>query len=455
MTYKHIYVPVDNSEHSNRAVELGVRLARSFGAKVTASHVYAAKLHDMRFKQMEFTLPAEHRQDAKLERQRKNHDSLIGMGLKLVSDSYLDAVERKCGAAKVPFERKIMEGRNWEALSQDIATGGYDLVVMGALGTGAVGSSMLGSVCERVSRRVGQDILVVKDPRPLARQSGPIVAGIDGSPQSFAGLDIALALAEAVAAKPRVGAAKVRAVAVFDPYLHGAIFKGMVNVLSGKAARVFRFREQERLHKEVIDNGLAKVYQSHLDIASRMAREKGVAVETALKAGKPFDRILDLARRSGARLLVLGKVGLHSGERIDIGSNAENLLRLAPCNVLLTRRKLLPPPGLRAESSLAWTEEAKSRLGRVPGFARGVAQGMVQRHAFERGYSVVSGSVIDEVMSVFMPKAAAALQEVGEAAARNASGLAPAGRGGCPFHRKSTSTQSPARPSRQSGKKTR
>ena len=50
--YKTIYIPVDNSDHSNMAVDLGVTLARTFGSKVVGSHVYAAKMHDKRFKQM-------------------------------------------------------------------------------------------------------------------------------------------------------------------------------------------------------------------------------------------------------------------------------------------------------------------------------------------------------------------------------------------------------------------
>jgi nucleotide-binding universal stress UspA family protein len=54
--YKHIYVPVDNSDYSNRAIDLAVELGRALGARLTGSHVYAARLHDYRFKQMLYTL---------------------------------------------------------------------------------------------------------------------------------------------------------------------------------------------------------------------------------------------------------------------------------------------------------------------------------------------------------------------------------------------------------------
>ena len=44
--YRHICVPVDNSEHANRAIDLAVDLALAFGAKLTGVHVYAGRLHD-------------------------------------------------------------------------------------------------------------------------------------------------------------------------------------------------------------------------------------------------------------------------------------------------------------------------------------------------------------------------------------------------------------------------
>ena len=95
--YKSIYVPVDNSDHSNRAVACSVALGKAFSAKLVGCHVYAAKLHDYRFRQMEYTLPEEYIDEVELERQRKIHDSLITMGLKLISDSYLDGMSRLCG----------------------------------------------------------------------------------------------------------------------------------------------------------------------------------------------------------------------------------------------------------------------------------------------------------------------------------------------------------------------
>src|SRR2546426_6978448 len=92
--YKTIYVPVDNSDYSNLALDVGVSLAKTFGAKLVGSHVYAAKMHDKRFKQMEAGLPEEYHDENELERQRQIHDSLITRGLQIITDSYLDIVDR-------------------------------------------------------------------------------------------------------------------------------------------------------------------------------------------------------------------------------------------------------------------------------------------------------------------------------------------------------------------------
>ena len=222
--FKKIYVPVDNSEYANHAIDLALTLAKPSNATLVGSHVYAAKMHDYRFKQMEYTLPEEYQDERELERQRKIHDSLITLGLQLISDSYLDVLKARCEEASLPFEAKTFDGKHHKVLVDDIAQNDYDLVVMGALGIGAVKESLLGSVCERVVRRVQRDVLVVKNfDGPTAGEK--ILVGIDGSPQSFGGLKTAIELSKTYN-KP------IEAISVYDPFLHYIAFNGIVDVLS-------------------------------------------------------------------------------------------------------------------------------------------------------------------------------------------------------------------------------
>jgi nucleotide-binding universal stress UspA family protein len=403
--YKQIYIPVDNSDYSNMAVEVGVELAKAFGATVVGSHVYAAKMHDKRFKQMEAGLPEEYHDEQELEKQRKIHDSLITRGLELITDSYLDTVAKKCDGANVPLVRRSLEGKNFKVLVDDINQYQYDLVIMGALGVGAVGYSLIGSVTERVARRLRQsDLLVMKNmkriPPPSTEVNGNrIVVAIDGSPQSYGGLKTAVALGRAFGMP-------VEAVAAFDPYFHYAMFNSIAGVLSEEAGKTFRFKEQEKLHEEVIDSGLAKIYQAQLDIGREVAKEDGVELKTTLLDGKPFEKVLQYVKKVNPWLLVMGRIGVHSDEDMDIGSNSENLMRMAPCHVLLSSRKHVPSYMTTAEYTTAWTEEATKRMEKVPAFARNLAKSAIYRYAVEKGHTIISNSVVDAAMGHLLPASA-------------------------------------------------
>lgn len=402
--FKTIYVPLDNSEHSTAAAEIAIALAHAFGSQIVGSHVYAARMHDYRFKQMEYTLPEEYQDEQELERQRKIHDTLITRGLRLISDSYTDVVALRCAAENVPFEPKTFDGRNWQVLADDINESRYDLVIMGAQGFGATREAQLGSVCERVIRRTRTDTLIVKDPHAWAeRPEGSIAVCIDGSPQCFGGLRMAMELGKALG-RP------VEAVAVYDPYLHYAMFNNIVGVLSQEASKVFRFKEQEQLHEEIIDTGLAKIYESHLQVARRLAEQEGIDLKVTLLDGKAWDKIAHWARQERPWLLVMGRIGVHSDELMDIGSNSENLLRAVGCNVLLASSTYVPPVDVRAEEIIIWTPEANARMERIPAFVRGVARTAIHRWALERGTSIISSDIIDlACMDILPPSAAKAM----------------------------------------------
>ena len=412
--FKKIYVPVDSSEHSNTCAELAIDLAKRFGSELVGCHAYAAKMHDIRFRQMEFTLPSEYQVEQELEKQRSIHDTLITMGLELISDSYLEVMKKKCEIEKLPFEPKMMDGKNFKILVDDINNSDYDLVIMGALGLGAVRDSTIGSVCERVVRRTKTDTLVIKNTSPLEDQlngngngevkhelgnGGNIIVCVDGSPESFAGLRTAISLGRAVNRE-------VEAIAVYDPYLHYTMFNSIANVLTEKASKVFKFKEQEQLHEDVIDTGLAKIYQSHLEVARKIAKEDGINLKITLLDGKAFEKIIQYVRRERPWLLVIGRIGVHSDEDMDVGSNTENLLRLAPCNVFLSSKRFTPAIDVQAEESMTWTEEATAILNTAPDGVRGIARTTIHRWAMERGHSVITRKVIENAMASILPEKA-------------------------------------------------
>jgi nucleotide-binding universal stress UspA family protein len=323
--FKKIFIPIDNSKYSRYCTKLGTVLAGQYGSELTGSHVYSANLHDKRFRDMEVGLPGHYREEERLKKSRNVHDSLIGDGLRLISDAYLETFKQECRASAVPFNCKMTEGKNWLELVKDVRQSGYDLVIMGILGLGAMNGNLIGSVCERVVRKVDTDVLVVKNEAPLR---GRVVAAIDGSEHSYAAFRKALALS-------RRFTLELEAVAAYDPYFHRRAFQALVGVLSPEAGKMFRFKDQEKLHDEIIDDGLGKIYRNYLERAVRIGRDEGVEVKSKLLAGKAYDEIEKYLEKDPPVLLVVGRSGAHKTEEQDIGNTAENLLRLAPCNVLI------------------------------------------------------------------------------------------------------------------------
>jgi nucleotide-binding universal stress UspA family protein len=402
--YQDILIALDSSDHANAAMEFAITLAGlSAEAQITGVHAYAAKLHDVRFRQMEGGLPEQFREEQELERQRDVHDDLITRGLSIITDSYLDQAERDCQQAEITFNRCSLEGKNYRALTSEVNSGNYDLLIMGSLGLGAVEGSRLGTVCQRLARRSNIDMLVIKQPKQKISE-GPIVVAIDGSAMAYGGLITALQLGQH-------WQVPVKVIAVFDPYFHYVAFNRIAGVLSEEAGKVFRFQEQEQLHEEIIDSGLAKIYQGHLDVAESIAKEHNVKIETQLLDGKPHHAISKYVKQINASLLIAGKLGIHADDELDIGGNTENLLHDVDCAVLLSQRQYQPRMEVVADTTTSWTHEAEQAMEHVPDFARNMARMAILRHAQQSGHTVITASIVEEVSSQLCPSHAREVME--------------------------------------------
>lgn len=392
---KRFLVALDASDHANRALMEAIKLGKSVGGAITGIHAYAAKLHDRRFRQMEGGLPERYRAESVIEHQRQVHDDLISRGLYTISDSYHETAARGCAEAGLAYRHLSPEGKNYRRIVEAAESGNFDLLVLGALGLGAGSRSLVGSVCERVVRRSPIDVLVIRDPE-RAIGDGPIVVGLDGSPRSFGALRTAFEIGRQLNAE-------VHAIAAYDPYYHYVAFNKIAGVLSDEASKVFRFKEQERLHEELIDDGLAKIYQAHLDIARTMAAEEDVALICTLLDGKPYQAVLGYLDRVNASLAVIGRTGVHADPGLDIGGNAENLLRLARCHVWLGQAAYTPTLDVVAKETIVWSKEAETKMEHVPETARKMVRMTILRFAQQCGHTLITAALIDEATERFCP----------------------------------------------------
>ena len=411
--FKKILLALDNSAYSDNAMEHAIAIAKASGGSITGCHVYAAKLHETRFMDMETGLPERDQSEAILKRQRDVHESLISKGLGVISDSYLDRFEKKCAEQEITCSRKNREGKNFAELIKEAEEGDYDLVVMGGLGMGAVAHSLIGSVAERVARKIRKDMLIIKTQNsrptfvgaPKTQNRGNILVAIDGSPYSYWGLMAAIALKKDWGQISNLSP-QIEAVSAFDPYFHQVAFRNIADALSEDAAKVFRFKEQEKLHDEIIDKGMAKLYQGYLDTAKSIAKARGIDIKTTLLAGKAYDEILKHIQQTKPGLLMVGHFGVHQVEESDIGSSTENLLRLAPCSVFIAGKGHEPEEVIKPTDmhlNIKWTDGALSRLNKVPSFAKGMAKKAIEDYAMENGYKEVSEQVVDEATKKLLP----------------------------------------------------
>ena len=456
--YHEVLVPVDNSQHSGWAVDRAIELCQASTGTITGNHVYAARLHDVRFRQLETGLPAQFQSPEDLRHQRKVHDKLIEKGLQLIADSFLDDTERRCGDAGVPIKRQLLEGTNFEEIIREANGGGgrlpsligfdpavsdkydghavrddidldgngrlvaepetpqervagstereYDLVVLGAHGIGRQPSSQLGGVAKRVVRKLDRDVLVVRDGQPL--QNGRWMVCVDGSPYSFKAMRIALEMAREFGAKLFVCSA-------FDVEYHHVVFGSIKEVLSAQAAKVFKFEEQEALHNTIIDKGMLRLCQAHIKRAETIASEfPEVEIETQVLIGKPFQCTLQWVEEVDPSLLIISRHGSHRIEGTDIGSQAEELLRLSPTNLLVVgtvgvRADDIPWIEEDGETGLEWLPSADVRMLRTPPFAQGIARKAVEEFVLDRYWSegeskpIVTDKRLDEAIEELLP----------------------------------------------------
>ena len=466
--YSEIFVPVDNSQHSDWAIDRAIEICARSKGRITGNHVYAARLHDVRFRQLETGLPAQFQTPEEIKKQRKIHDKLIEKGLQLIADSFLDQMGNRCDKAGVKLTRQLLEGINYEEIVNEVNRGEgrlpgligfdpnraagydggakvrsdvrlgedgrivaededqaarlvgssqrrYDLVALGAHGLGRQKYSQLGGVVARSLRGIEKDTLIVRDQQPL--EGGRFMVCVDGSSYSYKAMRAALELAEEFGGSLWVCSA-------FDVEYHHVVFNNIKDVLSVQASKVFKFEEQEELHNNIIDKGLLKLCQANIKRAEVMAQElPDVPIKTQILIGKPFQVIMQWAEEIKPSLLVIARHGAHRIDGTDLGSQAENLVRIAPCNTLLVGTVGIKPEDIPwieedGQAGLPWAPDAEVRILRVPPFAQGIARRAVEEYVLENNggqAQTVTNKWLDEAIKKLLPTHMQLIMGIGSA----------------------------------------
>ncbi len=140
MKFKKILNPVDGSEHSKRATQYSIELAKQFDSKIILLHCHA---------KFPVVLAEPHFQNA-INEIMKNSEELIKPFEDLLEDS------------GVEYEIRILEGSPANNIDTVVNVEKIDLIVMGSRGVGNFEGLFLGSVAHQVLHKVQCPVFIIK-----------------------------------------------------------------------------------------------------------------------------------------------------------------------------------------------------------------------------------------------------------------------------------------------------
>jgi len=145
--FKHILMPTDGTEHSERAVERGIELAKLCGAKVTGIHV----MQDYRM------LIAN---DAMVP---TGIDETMQVQAREQAARFLTFVQKAADAAGVPCDTLIAQAQHpYDAIVDVANERGCDLIVMTSRHRKGLVSLIMGSEASRVLHRASIPVLTFR-----------------------------------------------------------------------------------------------------------------------------------------------------------------------------------------------------------------------------------------------------------------------------------------------------
>jgi nucleotide-binding universal stress UspA family protein len=273
--FRRLLVAVDRSGHAREAIETAADLALALTAEVRVLHV------------LEAPLTASLYSDEDLERARIES---TGMAKALVERAVAMLSERgiaASGTVRTAGDTTVRQ------IVAEVAGTGADLLVIGTLGTSRWRDLLVGGVTHAAVQLAPCPVLVVCR-RPATGSLRRLVVGVDGSAAAARAVDLTSALAS------RLGATVL-----------------VVHVTEGSAAA----GEPDAL----VAAAAAAVGPERIAAARvRPAGQAGVA-----------GALGSAAEEFGAGMLVVGRRGRSSLERLVLGGVSERLLHVAPCPVVV------------------------------------------------------------------------------------------------------------------------
>jgi nucleotide-binding universal stress UspA family protein len=154
--FNKILVALDGSEHSLRALDDAIQVAKKFHGKITLMHVYSVTVAPVMVPEPSTLTPSGMPVVTAAE------VSKIVEATRKVGNRILADAAEKAKAEKLQVKTMLKEGNTVQEIVRVAEEGKFDLIVMGVRGISKIRELLLGSVSEGVIRHAHCPVMVVK-----------------------------------------------------------------------------------------------------------------------------------------------------------------------------------------------------------------------------------------------------------------------------------------------------
>jgi nucleotide-binding universal stress UspA family protein len=154
--FEKILVAVDGSEHSTRALETAIPIAKKFKGKLTLINVYSVSVRPVVMPEPT-TLTPPGAPVITPDEVTKAAEVAQHIAKKILKDA-----ADKAEAERVPVETVLAEGYAPQEIIKAAKAGNFSLIVLGAKGTSRLRDILVGSICDAVMREATIPVLLVK-----------------------------------------------------------------------------------------------------------------------------------------------------------------------------------------------------------------------------------------------------------------------------------------------------
>ncbi len=154
--FEKILVALDGSEHSRRALENAIGIAKRFNGRLTLLHVYSVTVPPVMMPEPSTLTPSGVPVVTPAE-VSKIVDATKEVGKRILADG-----GEKAKAQGVAVETMLKEGNTVQEIVRAAKEGDFNLIVMGVRGISKIRELLLGSVSDGVIKQASCPVLVVK-----------------------------------------------------------------------------------------------------------------------------------------------------------------------------------------------------------------------------------------------------------------------------------------------------